>query len=261
MDQEEQKHQKKNSLVDLVISSLSEGTSAETPNKPGAYRDGNFLVVQSGTVLPARCLRCGDSICTSVRQSYRWYPEGFKFLVLFAIIGLIFQFLFFSVFGALLGFVVTCLGLGALGQRYEEAVDVTVSACQAHQNQKKRIRNWATALLLASVVLAAVSGYVSLYLYNDGLATNIFVVSSLLFLGFVVFIFRFVRWKLVPTQRLERDTVTLRGIKESVLGSLGVPIRCPSCSLFVDQGPSCACCGVPLTSTIARPSSSTAAAS
>ena len=142
-----------------------------------------------------------------------------------------------------------------------KSVDVTVSICLAHDDLRRRVRKWAIAMLVASVLIAPLLIYLGLELefQSDALMIAAFVIAPLLFLGFLVLMQRFQTWKLAPSERVEPEVVTLRGIDESVLNLLGLPVRCPSCSQFVEQGPTCARCGAPLTSTNLRPSSSTAA--
>jgi hypothetical protein len=60
--------------MSIFVSSLSSTSSA--------YRDGNILVVPSGTNLPPICVKCGAPVARVLTKTFRWHSPWLYLLIL-----------------------------------------------------------------------------------------------------------------------------------------------------------------------------------
>lgn len=112
-----------------VLTSVTGSTSS-------AYREGKILVVPSGSVLPAKCVKCGAPSETHLTKTFHWHSSWVYLLIL---LGLIF-------------YVIVALAV-------QRKARIEVPFCQAHRYWRTRM-NIAGAVLLvgsvpASILLAA----------------------------------------------------------------------------------------------------------
>lgn len=106
-----------------MSSFVSLTTAATTP-----YREGNLLVIPTGSSLPANCVKCGAPTADKLSRTFRWHTP---WLYLLIVVGVIFYLIV------------------ALVVQKKARVDVPL--CSVHRAWRKHM-NWTGAILLLGVL-------------------------------------------------------------------------------------------------------------
>lgn len=102
------------------MESVLDLSAAEKP-----ARKGLLLVVPRGGILPASCVKCGQTSPEQTLQTYNWVPS-WLYLVLLA--------------GMLIGVLPGLVLYYFVGRQVRQRFELVVPACQRHRRRQRRAR-------------------------------------------------------------------------------------------------------------------------
>ena len=166
----------------------------------GVWRDGNIVVAEKNSELPARCFKCNCTSAKSYSKRRVWLPK-------WASIPLLISFIFVRILFLVFLIVAFCV---------QKKGKVTVHLCQTHQ-EKRRTNLWLMVVSFVACPILLAFG-VTLMGSENVIGTILLGASFLSFIG--IFVFSFLSQSIGKTKIIKDELIHLKGAGEDFLETL-----------------------------------------